>query len=169
MDLKNFLQSKTSKTVVCVIGAIIIALFILQAGIFIGYRKAAFSYRMGDNYYRNFGDRRGGDFMMMGIPRDSNFANPNGVIGKIIKIELPNLIVVDIDGIEKNVVIKNDTIVNRFKETIKPEDLKVDESIVVIGAANENGQIEAKLIRITPSTGTTGGPGFMMRSNNLPR
>jgi hypothetical protein len=49
------------------------------------------------------------------------------------------------------VVIKEDTAIMRFRETIKPSDLKVDDSIVVIGEPNDAGQIEAKFIRVMPS------------------
>ena len=54
---------------------------------------------------------------------------------------------------EKIVVLKNDTIIKRFRETISQNDLKIDDNIVVIGSPNEQGQIEAKLIRIMPKTG----------------
>ncbi|MDO8560617.1 MAG: hypothetical protein Q7R91_00160 [bacterium] len=148
MTIKDFLQSKMFKTALYCLAGVIVILMIFQAGIFVGYRKAAFSYRWGDNYYRNFGERHG-DFME-NLPRDKDFSSAHGAMGKIIKIELPTLILAGSDNIEKVIVIKDDTIIRRLKDAIKPEDMKADEFAVIIGTPNENAQIEAKLIRLLP-------------------
>jgi len=153
MDIKNFFQSKffqsrTFKIILFVIGGVVVALLILQAGIFVGYRRAGFSYRWGDNYYRTFGGPGPGG--MMDIPRQ-NFPNAHGTTGKIIKIDLPTFVVEERGNIEKIVLIKDDTAIVRFRDKIKPADLKVDDSIVVIGQPNDAGQIEAKIIRVMPA------------------
>ncbi len=54
------------------------------------------------------------------------------------------------DNVEKIILIKDDTIIERFKETIKLTDLKVDDYIITIGDPNDAGQIEAKFIRFLP-------------------
>ena len=72
-------------------------------------------------------------------------------IGKIIKIELPTLIVQDKDSTEKVILAANDTQVQRMRENITANDLKINDFLVVIGSPNEQGQIEAKLIRLVPS------------------
>ncbi len=80
-----------------------------------------------------------------------NFPNAHGTVGKIIKIELPTIIVQDKDETEKVVLIKDDTSIRSGKTDITKNDLKVDDFIVVIGSPNTQGQIEAKLVRIMPS------------------
>ncbi len=160
MNLKSFSQSISFKKALCVIGAIIVAILIFQAGVFVGFKKANFSYKWGENYHRNFGGPRSGfmapfmtDFMM-----GKDFLNSSGAFGKIIKIELPTMIIQGQNEAEKSVLIKEDTIIRRFNENIGSDNLKAGDQIVVIGEPNDKGQIEAKLIRVMPSTPPTGGP-----------
>jgi hypothetical protein len=51
---------------------------------------------------------------------------------------------------EKIILIKEDTVIKRFRDNIKLSDLKVDDYVTVIGEPNEEGQIQAKLIRLSP-------------------
>lgn len=148
MNFKEIIQSKAFRKILYGIGALIIAMLIFHAGVFVGYHKAAFSYRYGDNYYKTFGEPRG--HMPRGFGRD-NFSDTHGAIGKIIKINLPTLIISDKNNIEKIILIKDDTQINRFRETLKPTDLKIDDFVVVIGTPNNQSQVEAKLIRLMPT------------------
>ena len=129
------------------IGLATIVLIIFQAGIFIGYKKASFSYGWSDNYSRNFGGHKGRPFM--GMLR-SEFSNSHGAIGKIIKIDLPAVVLESNDNIEKIITINDDTLIKKFRDTIKPEDLGVDDNVVIIGSPDSEGKIVAKLIRLMP-------------------
>ncbi|MDO8555205.1 MAG: hypothetical protein Q7R75_01415 [bacterium] len=148
MNFKNLLQTKKLTVILCVVGIIIAAILVFQAGVFVGYRKAAFSYKWGENYYRVFGERKRGP--LMGVMGE-DFPNAHGATGKIIKIDLPTFIIAGQDKIEKIVLIKDDTAIRRFRETIKPADIKVDDFAVVIGSPNGQAQIEAKFIRLMPA------------------
>lgn len=156
MNYKNILQSKISPKVLWCIGALALALCIFQAGIFVGYHKAAFSYRFGDNYHKTFGsfERHGMGMMdrgeFPGFP-PGEFTPAYGVTGTVIKVSLPTVIVAGTDKVEKVVLVNEKTMVRRFREDINISDVKVGDAIVVIGAPNESAQIEAKLIRIMPS------------------
>lgn len=153
MDYKNFLQSKLSTKILCGVGVFVVALLIFQAGIFVGYRKASFSYGSGDNFHRMFGaperrgmmDREG----MFGFSR-GEFTSAYGTTGTIVKINLPTIIVAGTDKVEKVVVVNEKTIVRHLREDFKGVDLKVGDSIVVIGSPNASAQIEAKFIRVLP-------------------
>ena len=79
-----------------------------------------------------------------------NFSNSHGAVGKIIKIELPNLVVEDREGIEKIFIVSDETVIKSFRETLKPSDLKAGEFVVIVGDPDDKTQIEAKLIRIIP-------------------
>ncbi len=161
MNDKNFFQSKNFRKILYGVGIAIAVLVVFQAGMFVGYRKAGFSYRWGDNYYRAFGER--GERMMggrmMGLFGGRNFTNSSGAVGKIVRINLPELVIENKDGIEKSVLITDDSVVKRFRETVKPEDIKIGDFVVVIGAPNNDAQVEAKIVRIMPSpenfTGTS--------------
>lgn len=164
MSIKDGLRSKLFKRSLLVLGIIILALVIFQAGLFVGYRKAAFAYGWGDNYYRVFGERKNkGDkdrgfpgFMMGGRMGDrrgflgGDFSNSHGVIGSIVKIDLPTLVIAGSDKVEKIIVLKDSSVINRWRETIKAADLKVGDVIMVVGSPNAQSQIEAGLVRVMP-------------------
>ena len=145
MDFKLLPQSKILKYVLWGIGFLIILLLVFKAGEFVGFRKAAFSYRWGEHYYRNFAGPRGG------FPDDlrgRDFLMSHGIFGSIIKIDGSTLIVKGSDNVEKTILVSDETTVTNRRETIKISDLKVDDRIAIIGSPNEQGQIEAKLIRV---------------------
>ncbi|MCX6752513.1 MAG: hypothetical protein NTZ87_03395 [Candidatus Nomurabacteria bacterium] len=146
-DLKKVFESKMTVRVLYGIGIVIVALLIFSAGITVGFRKASFGRAWGENYERNFGMMPNRQMLGFGI---DNFPNAHGAVGKIIKITLPTLIVQDRDNTEKVVLIGSDTQIQKMRENITTNDLKVDDSIVVIGTPDAQGQIEAKFIRVMP-------------------
>ena len=156
MDINKLFQSKVFIKTLIVVGIIIIALLILQVGIWVGYHKASFSYGWGENYHRNFGGPRGGfignTMERFGMMRDQDFTNPNGVYGKIIKIDSSSFSVESSDNAEKTVLISESTSIVRFREHISIKDLRVGDYVVVVGEPNDKGQIEAILVRVMPES-----------------
>lgn len=155
-ELKRVLESKVSGRVLLGIGVVILAFLIFSAGVAVGFHKAAFGRAWGEHYNENFGmghkggskgDMWGGGIMGMG----DYFPNAHGAIGKIIKIELPNIIVQDKDKTEKVILISGDTQIQKGRVGVPSTDLKIDDFVVIIGTPNEQGVIMAKLIRIFPS------------------
>jgi hypothetical protein len=152
MDLKHSVQSTAFKRILMGLGVAFLVLVIFQLGVFVGFRKAAFSEHMGENYFRTFdGDDRGPGMMGFMMPPRQGFSGAHGTTGKIISIALPNIIVEDIDKVEKTVVIDEDATIRQFRTDLKPTDLKVGDSVIIIGAPNDKGQIEARLIRLVPN------------------
>ncbi len=147
MDLNKTFQSKGFKTALWIIGGLIILLFIFKAGMMVGMRKANFSYKWGENYHRNFGGPRGGFFDDF-VGKD--LMNAHGVFGQIIKIEKETLVIKGRDNVEKIVLVKEETTIERQRSALKLADLKVNDLVVVIGEPNETGQIEAKFMRLMP-------------------
>lgn len=147
MHIQEYIRSQSFKGVLIGFCLAIIALLIFQAGIAMGYRKASFAYRFGDNYYRAF-DERPGKFSVF-LHNDKMAAH--GAAGKVMSIDLPTFVVAGPDNIEKVVLIQDDTLIRRFDAEVTPEELKVDDFTVVLGEPNENSQIEAKLIRVLPT------------------
>ena len=142
----EFFDSKISIKILYGIGTIIILVLIFSLGISVGFHKASFGRAWGDNYERNFG-------MIPGRPGfgKDNFPNAHGAIGKIIKIELPTIVVQDKNNTEKVIILKNDTKIEKMMQEIKTNELAIDDFIIVIGSPNDQGQIEAKLVRIMPA------------------
>ena len=152
--LKKVFESKILVDVLYTIGIIIVVLLIFSAGISVGFYKANFGRAWGDNYEHNFGMRSA--FPLGG----NNFPNDHGAMGKVIKIELPTIIVQDQqDQTEKVILIKDDTKIQKARDSLISTDLELDDFIVVIGSPNNQGQIEAKFIRVIPS------PNFLTNNN----
>ncbi len=166
-ELKRVYQSGSIRRVLkwCVI--ILIALVIFQAGQFVGLKRAEFSFRMADNYYNNFDFRTDKRFEgRKGEPRvqtftpgmmgsggmmgGNNFTESHGAAGKIIKISLPTITVSSLDNVEKTILINKDTVIREFRSSIDSSELKVDDFVVSVGEPTDNGQIEAKFIRVMP-------------------
>lgn len=153
IDLNKIFQSKKIKMALVIIGLLIALLLVFQAGMAIGFRKANFSFKWGENYHRNFGGPRGGFMMpLMGDFMGRDFINSHGVFGSIIKIDGSTVVIKGTKDMEKIILLKNDTAIMRLREEIKPADLKIDDQIVVIGSPSESGQIGAKLIRVMPAS-----------------
>ena len=149
MDIGNFLKQKNSKIIAISIGALILFLLVFKAGVFVGYKKASFSYKWGENYHRNFAGPREGFFgdLKRGFG-DKDFIDAHGIFGTIIKIDGNIILIKGKDNVETAVLVSDTTVIRRGRETIKPADLKTDDRIVIIGSPNDQGQIEAKLIRL---------------------
>jgi hypothetical protein len=151
--IKNFLNSKTFKNITYILGILVIAFFIFQAGMIAGFRKVSFGRDWGNNYEKNFGSPHK-SFRMMGqeFGDFGNMPNAHGAVGKIIKVELPMIVVFDSkDQTEKIIIIDDKTEIRKMRDFVTKDDLKLDEHIIVIGAPNSSGQIEAKLIRFIPA------------------
>ena len=163
---KDYIQSKGFKKILFGIGALIIVLLIFQAGVFIGYHRATFSYQFGDNYRQTFGMRGGGlpgGMEMFG----GGFSNAHGSIGKIISITLPTLVMEDRDGVEKVILLTDDTVIRYLRDEFKAESLKAGDVVVVIGSPNERAQIEAKFIRVMPPSSGTSFPNVVSTGTPL--
>lgn len=123
---------------------------IFGAGIFVGQMKARFSYRWAESYHKNFAGPKGG-FLgdLRGFPA-GDFIESRGAFGEIIQISNSDFVVKGRGDAEKVIVVSKDTVIQKGRETIKKEELKVGDKVVIIGSPNEEGQIEARLIRLFP-------------------
>lgn len=124
---------------------LIALLVVFKIGMFVGYEKANFSYRFGQNYERNFIEPRRGLFEDFD---DRHFMEAHGVMGEILKIDGSILVVNDRDNIEKRVLTGNDTVIMHFRNKIGISDLKAGELVAIIGTPDNSGSIEARLIRV---------------------
>jgi hypothetical protein len=151
--IKKALESKKFMAVICVIGFLFITFVIFQAGMIAGFHKATFGRDWGDNYNMNFNSPRMGPQMMIGEFGDArDIPNAHGSIGKIIKIELPTMIVLDEkDNTEKVILLSDQTEIREMRNSLTKDKLKIDDHVVVIGTPNSSGQIEASLIRLMPA------------------
>ncbi len=144
MDFKNFFKTDHFNKILITVAALVILIFVFTVGVFVGYEKAKFSYRWGENYYNNIVGRRGE------VNPDRQFFNARNGVGKIININGDNIIIKDQNNTEKTIIVDDKTVIRMQNQTIKISDLKIDDNIVVIGSPNDSGQVAAKLIRVLP-------------------
>jgi hypothetical protein len=149
MDSKNIHESKTVRTVVITISIVIIMLILLFVGMNIGTHRARFAGQFGQNYERNFMGPRGG--MMGGFFDNERLPGGHGVIGEILSINLPQIIITGPDNLEKTVLVSTSTVIRQFQTNITSSELKIGDFVVIIGNPNNNGQVEARLVRVMPS------------------
>jgi hypothetical protein len=145
--MDKIFQSKIFKGILVGIGILIVFLVIFQIGVFVGLKKASFSYGWGDNYYKNFAGPRG---EMMREFEGRDMMGGHGVFGSILKIETPNIIIKGSDNLEKIIATDDKTQIMNLRDPIKISNLKPDENVVVIGTPDESGKITARLIRVMP-------------------
>ncbi len=127
-----------------------VALFVLvgvsfAAGAAVGYRKARFSYAWGENYDRNFGGPHHG---ILGIFSRPDILSAHGTFGSILRVATGTIAVSGNDGAEKIIAISSSTVIRDHFDAVQESDLTIGDTVVVIGAPDSQGQIDARLIRV---------------------
>jgi hypothetical protein len=149
-EIKPIKQNDAAIKVIKIILVFIILTLVFGLGIFVGGTKARFSYRWTESYHKNFAGPKGGflnDWRQF-PPFPDDFMESHGAFGKIIQINDSDFVIKGKGDLEKIIIIKEDTILENGRTAIKKDDLKIDDQVVIIGSPNDQGQIEAKLIRI---------------------
>lgn len=153
---KEILMSKKWYLVLSVIVVLAVLSGVFSLGVSVGFHKAGFNGRLGERYERNFeGGRRGpgmmGGFGMgRGLMFDRNLPSAYTTAGEILDLNANGLTVIDNDGVEKNVSVTDKTIIRKYRDDIKFAELKTGDAVVVMGAPDNQGRIEARLVRVMP-------------------
>ncbi len=154
MEFKEIIKSKLYLVITLSLAAVLVLVLTFGAGMYMGFHKARFSYQWGENYHKNFGGPRSGFLEGFG---GKDLIDANGIAGQVIKVnpstnsgQAATLVIKGRDNTEKIILVKEDTAIMRFKESVKLSDIKTDDFIVAIGEPNDVGQIEAKFLRIMP-------------------
>ncbi|OGI26267.1 MAG: hypothetical protein A3J76_04495 [Candidatus Moranbacteria bacterium RBG_13_45_13] len=158
MSTQEVLNSKGFKIAALAVGVVIISVVSFGAGVAIGFKKAKFSYKFGENYERNFvggpfqgpmGTRedRGPRDMMRGF-EGRGFRNAHGIAGTIISIADNKVVIKDRNGQENTISVSEKTLIKRGQDTININDLENDDRIVVMGKPGDDGTMSADLIRV---------------------
>lgn len=143
------IKHDTLKRIIIGLAGFVILILVFGLGMFVGANRARFSYRWAENYHRNFGGPKEGfmnDLRMS--PPKGEFIQGHGIFGEIIQIGNSDIVIKGQDNAEKIIVISKDTVITIGRRAITKTDLKVGEQVVIIGSPNDEGQIEARLIRV---------------------
>lgn len=145
--IKEIGKSKWFHRILIGIGVFIAALLVFQLGQFVGFRRANFSYRHGEMFYRGFSNR--GE-----RPMDSFFGRDflmgNGIVGRVLQVSTSSLVVMEQNGVERVVLVTPETLLRSFREAFLLSDLKEGDMLTIIGTSGTDGEVTAKLIRILP-------------------
>lgn len=146
-DVKSigFFKSRWFNLSLKIFISLIAALVIFQAGMFVGFRKASFSFGWGDNYHRNFGGPADG-FMRGFAGKD--MVNGHGVAGMIVSVDQNHLVIKGVDNIEKIVIVSERTSIMKGRGGLKLSELGPGDKVVVIGRPGNDGTVNAEMIRI---------------------
>ncbi|MDP3794105.1 MAG: hypothetical protein Q8R07_05165, partial [Candidatus Uhrbacteria bacterium] len=127
-------------TILVSLGALILLLGAFSAGVHVGERRIR---HWLFNPHQNF---RGGR---------SPFERPlfpagHGVFGKILSVSGSILVVQGKDRVEQDVLVTTSTMIRVGREEGSLANIRVDGQAAVFGSPNDQGQIEARLIRLFP-------------------
>ncbi len=144
---KLFQNPDALKWVIVGLAGFVVLALVFGAGVKVGTLKARYSYRWADNYHKNFAGPRGGFFGDWRRFPAGDFVGGHGAFGEIIELNDSGFVINGREGVEKIIVTTKETVVKNGAETAA-DGLKVGDRVTIIGSPNEQGQIEAKLIRV---------------------
>ncbi len=75
----------------------------------------------------------------------------HGVFGKILSVSGSTLVVQGKDNVEQNVLVSTSTVIRVGREQGSLADIHADNQAAVFGTPNDQGQIDARLIRLFPA------------------
>lgn len=148
MKIAEFFQNKKIKWVMIGLGALAVLLLVFQLGLYVGYRKATFTFRWGDSYHRVFGGPKEGFLRNFG---GRELINGHGTVGDILSITGQSMVIKGPDNVEKVVSISDSTVIRKGWQNLKFTDLKVGDRVVVIGSPKDDGSVSANFIRVFDS------------------
>lgn len=141
-ELHAFAKSHRFVVALTILGFLIIALILFEAGVAVGYRQASFAAHWQENYARNFGD----PVRMMVLPR--GIPNGNGAFGAVVSVALPQFVVDGKGEPEKTVTVGTTTIIRGAAGTASAADIAPGTFVVVIGDPGTDGSVNARFVRI---------------------
>jgi len=163
--ISNVLKASWFKWVVSIIAIIILLLLVFRMGVEVGMRRADFSLQWGRNYSRFFGEpQRGFDREFFGQGPMNAFGNAGTVLG----VSTNTLAIQGNNGNEQSIAVTSATMIKNRADTITLDKIKAGDHVVVFGAPNGNGQIEARLIRVFDAAELNTMPSATESPSNFP-
>ena len=147
--MKDIMASRWFRWVVGALAAAVIFFLAFGLGVSVGYQKAISLPEWGRNYELNFSGPQHGFMPTAG----TKSGNMHGVAGTVIDVASGTIAVKDGDNDEESIVVASDTVIRQMNDMISLGALTAGDRVVVIGAPDAAGQIEAHFIRVFPAPG----------------
>jgi len=147
-EIKNMTKSHKLKMIIYIVAGFVILLFVFQAGMFVGFEKASFYNKIGENYFHEI---NGNQNSIAGIQR-GDLESAHGAVGQIVQLKLPLIVIADRSGIEKTIQIASTTQIRDTDGDEKVDNLKMNDFVVVFGSPSSSTDpiLLARLVRILP-------------------
>jgi len=81
-------------------------------------------------------------------PWGQDFVKSHGALGEILSRDATGVMLKSRGGIQRRILVTRDTIIAREHERLGLSDLQVGEHIIAIGSVRENGDLDARVIRV---------------------
>ncbi len=143
--VSSFFRSRRFGLALKIFIALASALLIFQLGMYVGFRKASFSYGWGNNYNQVFGGPAGD--LTRGFS-GKDMMNGHGTAGTIASISGDGFVIKGGDGVEKMIIVTAKTSIIKGRTRLGPSDLRIDDRVTVIGQPQNNGTVNAEIIRV---------------------
>lgn len=151
--MNTLLESKKIRAVLWILGGLIVLFVVFGLGIAVGYDRAGFATGFDRNYYRIFfGGPPTGPIGMMAPPMPGAI---HGVVGTVIDVGTSTISVTDEKNNEQSVLVSSGTVIRDGDSDSVIGDIAVGDQIAVIGEPDNNGQIDARFIRIISTSSST--------------
>lgn len=151
--MSNVLESKKVRTILWILGGLILLFVVFGLGIAVGYQRAGFASGFDRNYFRIFfGGPPSGTVGMMASPMPVAI---HGVVGTVIDVGSSTISVMNQENNEQSIAISSGTVIRDGDDTVTIGDIAVGDQIAVIGGPNAEGQIGARFIRIIAVSSST--------------
>jgi len=146
---RRFIDSRPVASIIICVIALCVIVAIFEAGVLFGLHQARHSYRWGENYAQNFGGPRGG--FIGAVPAPGGMPNGHGAFGQISNVSLPTFIITDPAHPEERIRVASSTVIRDGTKTVDGASLTKGAYVVVLGSPDDQGVIDASLIRIMPA------------------
>ncbi len=160
-DLKKICVSKWFRVSIKVLALIIIISLSFSLGELVGFKKSGFVEDWGRGYGKNFrNDRFEGILGMMGGGmmrgyfnsfqnlRGGMMVSSHGIYGQVISNDGSSLMIALGNNVEDKILVSSTTLLRNETGNVQLSDIKVGESVAIVGNPNNSGEIEARFIRI---------------------
>lgn len=148
MNAKEFLQSSGYARLIKILAILLGILVVFLLGATAGNYRASFACHWEDNYRLSFGNPRSAFMPFLHSRFDE--PDPHGTVGEIVSVRLPSIMIKGGDTVEHVAIVRGDTVIRGLRGSASTSDLAVGKQVIIIGNPDNEGRIEASLIRIMP-------------------
>jgi hypothetical protein len=146
--MQELLKSAMFKGVLFTLATLILLCGVFSLGVRVGERKAQHFSRWSENYGRMFGPRNGPGGGFPSSPSFGQISDAHGAFGKVLSINGSMIVIQGKDNLEQNIFVTTSTAIRIGRDSGTLADIHPDTDAAVFGVPNEQGQIEARLIRV---------------------